>query len=243
MFETLRYLLLQVRNPDDPMREHEVRCFARALRCAPRQIRVVDLLAECPSLATLDTVDVVLLGGSGDYSVAEGGPWFEPALEAMRDLDAVAKPTFASCWGFQAMARALGGEVVTDPLRAEVGSLVVKLTPEGERDPVLGPLGSPFRAQMGHQDIVERLPPGAELLASTDLVTNQAFRLRGKPIYCSQFHPELDRDALIVRIRQYPRYAEEVMGISIEDFIRYRTRPSPVTDVLLTRFIEHVLGS
>ena len=31
MFERIRFLLLQVRNPDDPMREHEVASFARTL--------------------------------------------------------------------------------------------------------------------------------------------------------------------------------------------------------------------
>ena len=77
MFDSLHYLLLQVRNTDDPMREHEVLCFARALHCAPEQIRVYDLLESCPTPAELEAVDIVLLGGSGDYSVAEGGHWLK----------------------------------------------------------------------------------------------------------------------------------------------------------------------
>ena len=51
MFDELRYLLLQVRNDGDPMRLHEVRCFAEALRCGPEQIRVFDLLTRCPTHA------------------------------------------------------------------------------------------------------------------------------------------------------------------------------------------------
>ena len=72
------FLLLQVRNPDDAMREQEIACFARALKSEPRQIRVFDLLSGVPSVAQLDEVDVVLLGGSGDYSVAQGGEWLPP---------------------------------------------------------------------------------------------------------------------------------------------------------------------
>ena len=81
-----QFLLLQVRNSDDPMRQQEVSCFARALNCEPAQISVFDLLSGFPTGADLEPYDVVLLGGSGDYSVAEGGQWLPPALAAMREL-------------------------------------------------------------------------------------------------------------------------------------------------------------
>ena len=151
----MRFLLLQSRDPDDPMREHEVDCFATGFECPQTAIEVFDLLSGRPEQAILDRADVVLLGGSGDYSVAKGGPWLDDALETMRSLHQQAKPTFASCWGFQAMARAMGGRVVTDPARAEVGTYELELTQEGERDPVFGSLGSSFLAQVGHMDIVD----------------------------------------------------------------------------------------
>ena len=75
MVEDLRFLLLQVRNDDDPMRQHEIECFARSLECSIQQIRIFDLLKGAPTQHLIDDVDVVLLGGSGDYSVARGGPW------------------------------------------------------------------------------------------------------------------------------------------------------------------------
>ena len=240
MYSSLRYLLLQVRNDEDPMREHEVRCFARFLRCAPTQVAVVDLLQRPPTSSELDEADVVLLGGSGDYSVAEGGPWLESALEAMRELHAMAKPTFASCWGFQAMARAMGGEVVKDMDRAEVGTAVVHLTAAGQDDPVFGPLGTPFDAQLGHQDIVERLPDDAVLLASTDRVANQAFRFEGRPIYCTQFHPELNRELLLDRLRTYTAYVEKIVGMPLDEFME-TTRESHETQELLTRFVDEIV--
>lgn len=237
MVSDLRFLLLQVRDDRDPMRDQEVRCFARALRCAPEQIEVFDLLSGAPTLRQLRQWDAVLLGGSGEYSVAEGGPWLPSALLAMRELYDLSKPTFASCWGFQAMAKALGGEVVTDASRAELGSVVVNVTESGRKDKVFRNAGEQFLAHMGHQDVVTSLPNDAVLLASSELVTNQAFRLRNKPIYATQFHPELDRDALIERIEAYPQYVEEIAGTTVEEFERAHCQNTPIAEQLLRDFI------
>jgi len=235
----IRFLLLQVRNPDDPMLRQEVRCFARAFRCDVGQIEVFDLLSGAPGRAALDRADVVLLGGSGDYSVARGGPWLGGALDAMAELYDEAKPTFASCWGFQAMARALGGDVVTDHARAEVGSAWLRLTEEGRTDPVFGHLGERFQVLIGHEDIVTELPRGATLLASSDLVENEAFRFDGKPIYCTQFHPELDRACIVERLATYPSYLPLTGTSSIEEFERV-TPETPETEEILRRFLDLV---
>jgi GMP synthase (glutamine-hydrolysing) len=224
------------------MREHEIECFARSFRCSKDQISIFDLLSGVPSDETLDQVDVVLLGGSGDYSVAKGGPWLPAALETMRELYDYSKPTFASCWGFQAMARAMGGEVVTDHDLAEVGSLTLKLTPEGLRDPVFAPLGPRFQVQIGHEDIVTKLPPGAVLLASSDRVPNEAFRFEGKPIYCTQFHPELDRTGIIKRIAQYPEYLPLTGHATLDEFAA-ATPETPETEAILRRFLSEVFGN
>ena len=241
MAHNLRFLLLQVRNADDPMRGHEIDCFSRSFRCTTDCVGVFDLLSGVPTPKQLDYYDVVLLGGSGNYSVARGGPWLPAALEAMRELYELSKPTFASCWGFQAMARAMGGEVVTDHSLAEVGTIWLNLTPEGKRDPVFGPLGDRFQVQIGHEDIVTKLPPGATLLASSGTVRNQAFRFDGKPIYCTQFHPELDRDGLVMRIAAYPEYLPLTGHRTLEE-LDAATPATPGTEAILRRFLEEVLG-
>ena len=237
-----RFLLLQVRNPDDPMLHQEVRCFARCFSCPVGRIEVFDLLSGAPGPDALARADVVLLGGSGDYSVARGGPWLPAALDAMAALYETGKPTFASCWGFQAMARAMGGEVVTDHARAEVGTAWLRLTEKGRGDPVFGPLGEErFQVLIGHEDIVTRLPQGATLLASSDLVENEAFRFDGKPIYCTQFHPELSRADIIKRIAAYPAYLPLANASSIEEFERM-TPETPHAEAILTRFLDHVMA-
>lgn len=238
----LRFLLMQIRNADDPMRQQEVDCFTRALGCERSQIKIYDLLSGAPSEAALRAVDFVLIGGSGDYSVVAGGAWLEEALIAMRRLVDLSIPTFASCWGFQAVTRALGGRVVTDLDRAEVGTHVLHLTDAGQADPLFSQLGSTFLAQQGHQDIVDEIPQEAVLLASSERVKNQAFRIAGRPIYCTQFHPELDRQALLTRVRRYPQYIERIAGIPYGEF-EPQCRETPATSLLLQHFVSQVSAS
>ncbi|MEE2719016.1 MAG: type 1 glutamine amidotransferase [Planctomycetota bacterium] len=241
MTSTVQYLLMQVRNPDDPMAEHEVRAFAHHLHCEPSDIRTWDLLGGGPDAGALDACDIVLIGGSGDYSVVTGGAWLESALDAMRLLHELDKPTFASCWGCQAMARAMGGTVVTDPDRAEVGTHRLHLTEHGRRDPVTGPLGDSFLAQMGHQDRIRTLPPGAVLLASSDLVEHQAWTFEDRRIYCTQFHPELNLELLLDRLRRYPVYVEQTTGLDYDTFVERMCTDAHDTDDLLARFVHRVL--
>lgn len=222
------------------MSGHEIECFERCFDLAAGQVEIFDLLSGAPKAAQIDAVDVVLLGGSGDYSVARGGPWLQAALDAMVGLHEMGKPTFASCWGFQAMARALGGEVITDRSRAEVGVTWIEMTDAGIDDPVLGPLGRRFRALAGHEDHVISLPDDAVLLASSELSENQAFHFPGKPIYCTQFHPELDKAGLISRIAMYPSYLP-LTGASSLDALDQVTPELPEMEDLLRRFLRQVL--
>lgn len=232
----LRCLLLQVRDAGDPMGPHEITSFERALRPFDARIRVFDLLAESVRLGDLRDLDLVLMGGSGAYSAAVPAPWLDQALESLRTVYDSGVPAFASCWGFQGMAAAMGGTVVQDRLRAEIGTHELVLTPEGAADPLFGYLGPRFKAQMGHEDRVIALPRGATLLASSEKVENQAYRFDGRPVYCTQFHPELDRDGMLRRFRTYPKYSEEVAGLTLAE-IADRIEETPRAAELLRRFV------
>ncbi len=237
---SLRFLLLQIRNADDPMREQEIDCFAETIPCRREQILVHSLLEGAPRPSVRSRTDVVLLGGSGDYSVASEGIWLDRAMDVLRDLHDSRQPTFASCWGFQAMARAMGGTVVHDPENAEVGTHEIHLTQQGERDPLFAPLAPRFAAQMGHEDRVDRLPAEATHLARSEQAVFQAFCFPDRPIYCTQFHPELSRRRLLERVRAYPRYVTEVLGMSLAEFVA-TCRETPEANTLLGRFVRQVL--
>ncbi|MCI0493115.1 MAG: type 1 glutamine amidotransferase [Planctomycetes bacterium] len=235
----LRYLLLQTRNSDDAMQGQEVRCFARRLECDASAIDVFDLLKAAPPASLLVQADMILLGGSGHYSAAGEGAWLDRALESMRQIHNIAKPTFASCWGFQAMTRALGGRCVNDLPNAEIGTIELRLTEAGRADPLFGQLPPVFAGQAGHEDHVVVLPPDAMLLASSDRVPEQAFCFAGRPIYCTQFHPELDLSALSERVRAYPEYIERIASVSYDHFIAC-CHETPEANTLLKRFVEMV---
>ena len=235
--EPLHCLLLQVRDPGDPMSGHEIASFERSLSPRPVRIDTFDLLGELLGPRDLDGVSLVVLGGSGAYSAATGGPWFAKALESLRAVHAAGVPAFASCWGFQAMAVAMGGEVVNDLSRAEIGTHRLLLTPAARTDPVFGGLGGSFKAQMGHEDRVRTLPPRSTLLASSELVANQAYRFDDAPVYCTQFHPELDVAGILARLSAYPRYLAEVAGTTYER-IAAQLEETPEANTLIKRFVD-----
>jgi GMP synthase (glutamine-hydrolysing) len=241
MSNRLRYLLLQTRNSDDAMCAQEVGCFARTLECDAADIGVVDFLVRVPTASELNGADLVLLGGSGHYSAAGESEWLERSLDALRDLHRLAKPTFASCWGFQAMARAMGGRCIHDPRFAELGTIELRLTEAGRADPLFCTLPPVFGGQAGHEDHVVELPEDAVLLAFSRRVRNQAFQFAGKPIYCTQFHPELDRAAISERVAAYPQYVERIAGVPADEFLA-TCRETPDANQLLKRFVALVFG-
>lgn len=235
----LHYLLLQTRNSGDPMAAQEVCCFARMLACDTSAIEVFDLLSAAPPTEKLQQADMLLLGGSGHYSAAGEGDWLERALDCLREIHRLAKPTFASCWGFQAMSRAMGGKCVNDLPNAEVGTIELTLTDAGRADPLFGELPPVFAAHAGHEDHVVELPPDALLLASSARVPEQAYRFVGRPIYCTQFHPELDRTAMLERVVAYPEYVARIARIPYDDFV-HGVRETPEANSLLRRFVKMI---
>lgn len=219
----------------------EVGCFAEMLACDRSQLTPHSLLKSKPSRSMLDTHDAVLIGGSGDFSAAGEGEWLERTFDALRDLHTLSKPTFGSCWGFQALCRALGGDCVHDLANAELGSIAMTLTDAGRDDPLFAGLPATFLGHSGHEDRVTDLPADAELLASSATVPQQAVRFTGKPIYATQFHPELTAKTFFERIAAYPKYVEQIAGVSIDEF-RKRCHETPEANGLLRRFVDIVLA-
>ncbi|MEX0611822.1 MAG: type 1 glutamine amidotransferase, partial [Pirellulales bacterium] len=130
-----------------------------------------------------------------------------------------------------------GGMCVNDLPNAEVGTIELQVTDAGRADPLFGHLPHSFAAQAGHEDHVVELPHDAVLLASSERVREQAFRFAGRPIYCTQFHPELDRTALMERVIAYPEYVARIARIPYDDFIQ-SCRETPEANSLLRRFVE-----
>jgi GMP synthase (glutamine-hydrolysing) len=237
------YLLLQSRDPGDPMREHEVECFAVSLGVPRGGIDVVDMLAGTPSPAALSGARAALMGGSGDYSSLDPDPWIGRMVAYVRDeLLPADVPTFASCFGLQVLTLALGGRMTRDPGNREVGSVELRTTDAAAADPLFSAMPRTFFGQAGHTDRAVETPPGAVLLASSTRCTVNAFRVLGKPVWATQFHPELDPDAVAKRYMAYmEKYPPPDLPAGVPPseapFLK-RLQPSPHATRLLQRFAQ-----
>ncbi|HEX5472848.1 MAG TPA: type 1 glutamine amidotransferase, partial [Lacipirellulaceae bacterium] len=69
----------------------------------------------------------------------------------------------------------------------------------------------------------------------------QAYRFIGKPIYCTQFHPELNRAAMLERVVAYPEYVVRIAQITYDEFVQ-NVRETPEANGLLRRFASVVFG-
>lgn len=238
----IRILLVQARDVGDPMLEHELDAFARQSGVPRDAFATFNLCEGRPTDVSLDAIDAIMIGGSGDYSLAAGGfPWHGEFLELMRTIARREVPTFASCFGFQALVQALGGEVVSDPDAAEVGSFEIHLTEDGIADPLFGSLPIPFVAQLGHNDSVRNIPSSLVRLARSERCQTHAIRLRSTNVVATQFHPELTMDDNITRyIRYLYVYNAGLDPEEAERLARSIHAPSPESNALLRRFVASV---
>ena len=185
------------------METQEQSCFLERSRLRPEQLHTVNVArGDEPSPDQLDDADALLIGGAGKYSAAQTYPWTEPLHGLVRDAFDRRLPTLGSCWGHQVVARALGGRVVHDPERAELGCGWVERTDAGTEDPLFCRFPARFQANMGHHDRVVELPPDTTELARNDQ-PYQAFRVNDAPLYGTQFHSELDAERERERILVY----------------------------------------
>ena len=223
---------------DDPAAQEQERlCFLESCDLAPEELATVNLV-EQPNLEWrhLSQADAILIGGAGAHSATVSYP-FTAALEAVVErVVAEEKPMFASCFGHHFLVHALGGELVTDHHRGEVGTFDVQLTDDGLEDPLFTAFPNRFPVQLGHHDIVLAIPPGVEELAYSDKSRYQMLRLADKPIYSSQFHSEMSERHLRARLEMYR--GSYLAAETSEEELSLPLRPSPWADKLLRRFFE-----
>lgn len=239
----LKILLLQARHEDDPARAEERASFATRAGLELEQFIPHDLLQGPPTLEQVRRYDALMVGGSGDYTVSKWNlPQQAALLELLTEVVALGHPTFASCFGFHLLVEALGGEIIHDPERLEVGTYPLTLTAEGRRDELFRILPLTFCAQLGHKDRALHLPPGAANLAASELAPQQAFRLSGKPIWATQFHPELSGMDNRLRFERYARVYADVYTPSELQTVRDRFAESAEAERLIPRFLKLVFG-
>jgi len=236
-----QFLLLQSRRPTDPTAAHEHECFAESLDVPMERIRVHNLLMGMPAPQDLDD-HLLLLGGSGEFSVLDSEPFVRGFLDLLEhEIVANSRPTFCSCFGFQGLVLAGGGSVIHDTPNTEVGTFELTLTEAGLADPLLTPLAPSFKAQEGHKDRADRLPTGMDYLAYSSTVPYEGFRLEGTPIFATQFHPELSMEA---NTKRYLWYSERYGKVDVDnDAVLGSMEETVGATLLLRRWVEEVCSS
>ncbi len=153
--------------------------IARRVREAQVYSEVVPHTLPVAEMLARDPLAIVLSGGPSSV-YAQGAPSVDPALfEA-------GVPVFGICYGFQAMARALGGEV------AHTGTREFGRTELGASGGVLhADLPARHPVWMSHGDSVTAAPPGFTVTAESAGTPVAAFEDVTRRLAGVQYHPEV----------------------------------------------------
>ena len=153
--------------------------IARRVREARVYSEVVPHSATVDELKAKDPRAIVLSGGPASV-YADGAPQLDPAIF---DLGV---PVFGICYGFQAMAQALGGTVAHTGT-SEYGRTELKVT-GGQLHSDLPDTQSVW---MSHGDAVTEAPEGFEVVAVSAGAPVAAFEDRARRLAGVQYHPEV----------------------------------------------------
>ena len=151
-------------------RVREARVYSEIV---PHTMPVADMLAKNPA--------AIILSGGPSSVYETGAPNLDPALFEAQ------KPVFGICYGFMAMAQALGGEVAHTGQR-EYGRTSVTVTHPGT---LLAGLPETLTSWMSHGDEVVAAPSGFTTVATSPRATVAAFENVEKRWAGVQWHPEV----------------------------------------------------
>jgi GMP synthase (glutamine-hydrolysing) len=155
--------------------------IARRVREARVYSEIVPHTASPEEMLAREPKAIILSGGPASVHAAEA-----PAVG--RELFETGVPTFGICYGFQAMANALGGRV--EPTgSAEFGG--TPLTVVAGESTLFHGLPREQSVWMSHNDSVTLAPPGFAVVARTPDTPVAAFEDTRRRMAGVQFHPEV----------------------------------------------------
>lgn len=149
---------------------------------------------------------LVCLGGGMGANDDFEHPWLREVRRLLSMAAGAALPTLGVCLGAQLLAVATGGIVERGRQGPEVGPALVSKKDLAWVDPLFAELPLVQDVVQFHTDVIERLPGGAEILASAPKYPNQAFRLNGC-VYGVQFHIETTPEIVLDWVESDPEIA------------------------------------
>jgi GMP synthase (glutamine-hydrolysing) len=151
-------------------RVREARVYSEIV---PHDMPVEQMLARRPK--------AIILSGGPSSVYEEGAPRIDGSVFA------AGVPVFGMCYGFQVMARSLGGTVARTGAR-EYGRTPVTVTAPGT---LLADVPAAHTVWMSHGDSVTAAPEGFDVLASTSVTPVAAFEDVARGLAGVQWHPEV----------------------------------------------------
>jgi len=152
-------------------RVREARVYSEVV---PHTMPVAEMLARRPA--------AIILSGGPASVYAPAAPAVNPALFT------AGVPAFGICYGFQAMAQALGGRVDRTGAREYGGTPLRVVAPHSQ---LFANLPGELTVWMSHGDSVVAAPPGFLVSASTPGTPVAAFESAERRLGGVQFHPEV----------------------------------------------------
>ena len=159
--------------------------IARRVREAHVYSEIIPHTATVEQMLAKNPVAIILSGGPSSV-YADGAPSVDRALFE------TGVPVLGICYGFQAMAAALGGTVAQTGAR-EYGGTAVTVSDAGT---VLAGSPDAQTVWMSHGDAVHAAPKGFEVLATSTGSPVAAFEDRTRHLYGMQWHPEVKHSPL-----------------------------------------------
>ena len=154
--------------------------IARRIREAQVYSEIVPFSISADEVAAKAPKAIVLSGGPSSV-YAEGAPQLDPGILSL------GIPVFGICYGFQAMAQALGGTVARTGL-SEFGRTALDVSEAGA---LFAGLPASMSVWMSHGDSVSVAPDGFRVTASTAGAPVAAFEDASRRLAGVQFHPEV----------------------------------------------------
>ena len=237
------FLILQQR-PEDETSDDEFAAILRYGGLDHQSVHRVRMEKEGVPPINLDNYSAVLMGG-GPYNVSDDEKTkppeqkkfeieLQPLMTQMIERDF---PFLGACSGISQLSKHLGGTISKERYAETVKATTITLTEEGIVDPLLKGLPRSFRAFGGHKESCQDVAPNAVLLASSEICPFHIIRVRNN-LYATQFHTELDKEGLALRIRFYknlgyfpPEDAEKLIEASEKEIIT-------VPGTILSRFVS-----
>ncbi len=236
----LKILLLQIREGGQ-VREEEHASFAAYSGLQPHQIEVLNVFdtPEFP-VTVADDYDALFVGGASEANVLkpEEFPFVDTCQDLLRHCALIGKPVFASCFGFQLVVLALGGEILHKDDDFEMGTLPILLTDASIDDPLFRDIPNGFPAVSVHRQYAADLPASCEVIAYTQQCIH-VLRVKEKPFWAFQFHPEVDKKTLVERLTHYKAHYTD--GDGHLDRVLASAVETPESNHLVAKFVDRVL--